>query len=332
MSRARDLFERLRVGQSDALDELIADREPESLFLDFKRSPNKGVGRLLSPDDNKNLAKAVSGFANSSGGVLIWGVDCRRDPSGAEVAEKRPLSDAHGFNTKIQSAISRVTIPPHPGVEVISFEEPRAGPAGYVIVHVPQSLIGPTRSVSSNHYHLRTGSDFGIVPHDVLAGMFGRAPQPSVDLNLLSHPTRLDGRPGHLTLACGLVAINLGAVVGDRPYLSAFYGDFPGILAAVTPDREFFSVRRGKLPSFSVVAKPGLVLAPGGSEHICDIVLDIPLGQPCAIHLQCTLGVLGAPPRRFSLDATKESVADAFARAQVTGFPSSDILRLVPEG
>jgi predicted HTH transcriptional regulator len=28
----------------------------------------------LEDDDRKNLAKALSGFANSSGGVLLWGV------------------------------------------------------------------------------------------------------------------------------------------------------------------------------------------------------------------------------------------------------------------
>jgi len=332
MSRARDLFERLRTGRSSALDEVMADRQPESLFLDFKRSPNDGEGRQLSNDDNKNLGKAISGFANSSGGILIWGIDCRRDTSGVEKADKHPLKDAQGFNTKVQGAISRVTVPPHPSVEVLSFEQPGASPSGYVVVHVPQSTIGPIRSVSSNHYHLRTGSDFAIVPHDVLAGMFGRAPLPTVDLNLISHPARLDARPGHLTLAFGLVAVNFGAVIGERPYLSAFFGDFPAsLLTVLTPDRQSFSVRRGQLPTFSVVAFPSVVLAPGATEHICDVVLAIPVAEPRSVVLECTLGVLGAPPKRFSLSATRQSVKDGIDRAQSGGFPSSDIMQLVPE-
>lgn len=313
------------------MDELIADREPESLFLDFKRSPNDGTARQLAPEDNKNLSKAISGFANSSGGVVVWGVDCRRDnATGNEVANKYPLLDAGGFNTKLQSAISRTTIPPHPGIQVASFDEPGRTPAGYVALLVPQSLIGPIRSVVTNHYHIRTGSDFGIVSHDVLAGMFGRAPQPNVDLNIISHQTRLDSRPEHLTIAFGLIAVNLGSVVGERPYLSAFFGDFPqNLLTVQTPDHRSFSLRRSPLPTWSVVASQGVVLTPGATEHLCDIVMDVPIDRPRAISLECTLGVLGAPPKRFILSASQEEVRAGIARTQNGSLHSSDIVRLL---
>ena len=224
MSRAIDLFERLRSGQRTALEDLIAERELESLFLDFKRSPADGASLHFSPDDNKNLSRSISGFGNSSGGVVVWGVDCRREAvTGNEVASKHPLLDAGGFATKVQNAISRATVPPHSGVQVSFFTETEHSTAGYVAVLVPQSHVGPLRSVATNHYHLRSGSDFGIVPHDVLAGMFGRPPQPNVDLNVVSYPARLDGRPDHLTLAFGIFAVNLGAVVSERPYLSLIH-------------------------------------------------------------------------------------------------------------
>ncbi|MBN9203069.1 helix-turn-helix domain-containing protein [Methylibium petroleiphilum] len=333
MSRAHELFERLREGRCAALDSLVADREPESLFLDFKRSPQDGAAKNLAPEDNKNLSKAISGFANSSGGIVVWGVDCRRDGStGSEVAEKHPLLDAAGFNTKIQAAVSRTTIPPHPGVQVLSFDEPGQSPLGYVVVYIPQSLIGPIRSLATNHYHVRAGSDFGLVPHDVLAGMFGRPPQPNADLNLISHPARLDSNPGHLTVAFGFVAVNLGAVVGERPYLSAFIGDFPHKLLQVqSPDRQTFSVRRGPLPSFSVVSSDGFLLTPGATEHMCDVVIDVPVASPRPIRLECTLGVLGAPPKRFTLAASEASVRAGIARARGGHFPSSDVVALLPD-
>lgn len=332
MSRAQDLFERLRRGGCVALEELIADREPESLFLDFKRSPNDGAALQLAHDDNRNLSKAVSGFGNSSGGVAIWGVDCRRDvATGNEVASKHPLLDAQGFNTKLQGAVSRTTVPPHPGIEIISFDEPGRTPAGFVAVLVPQSVIGPIRSVVTNHYHIRTGSDFGIVPHDVLAGMFGRAPQPNAEMNLLSHPARLDSRPGHLTIAFGLIAVNLGVVVGERPYLSVHFGDLPqGLLTVQSPDNTSFIVRRSPIPTFSVVAAQGFVLAPGATEHLCDIIMEIPISQPRTILLECTLGVLGAPPKRFALSATQEAIGSGIAKLRAGYLQSSDIVQLVP--
>lgn len=332
MSRALELFERLRNGGYPALDELIADREPESLFLDFKRSPQDGAAKLLSAEDNRNLSRAISGFANSSGGIVVWGIDCRRDTStGAEVAAKHPLLDASGFNTKLQAAVSRTTVPAHPGVQVLFFDEPGQSPAGYVVVYVPQSSIGPIRSLGTNHYHLRTGSDFGIVPHDVLAGMFGRQPQPNIDLNIISHLARLDSNPGHLTLAFGLAVVNLGAVVGERPYISAFFGDFPQrLLNVFPPDRQHFSVRRSPIPNFSVVSSAGFLLTPGASEHLCDVVLDVPLGSPQAIQLECTLGVLGAPPKRFTLTASKEAIESAMSREAGTRFQSAGVFELLP--
>lgn len=330
MTRAHELFERLRNGGFSALEQLIADREPESLFLDFKRSPQDGLSRNLAPEDNKNLSKAISGFANSSGGIIVWGVDCRRDPvTGNEVTEKHPLLDAGGFNTKLQAAVSRTTIPPHQGVQVLFFDEPGQSPAGYAVVYVPQSLLGPIRALVSNQYHVRTGSDFSVLPHDVLAGMFGRVPQPNADLNLISHPARLDSKPGHLTIAFGFVAVNLGAVVGERPYLSAFIGDFPQKLLNVqSSDPEHFHVRRGLIPNFSVVSSVGFLLIPGATEHMCDIVINIPVSEPRAIKLDCTLGILGAPPKRFQLLASQSEVEKGIARASGGQFPSSDLLKL----
>lgn len=333
MSRATDLFERLQSGRRTTLEELILERELESLFLDFKRSPADGASRQLAPEDNKNLSKSVSGFGNSSGGVIVWGVDCRREANtGNEVAQKHPLLDAGGFATKVQNAISRATVPPHPGVQVSFFAEAETSTAGYVAVLIPQSHIGPLRSVVTNHYHLRSGSDFGIVPHDVLAGMFGRAPQPTVDLNVVSYPARIGGRPDHFTLAFGVFAVNLGAVVSERPYLSIAYGDLPSELIVVqTPDREAFSLRRGLLPVVGVVASAGVVLPPGASEHVCDVVIDTPLSRPRGFKLDCTLGVLGAPPRRFQMNASEESVRTAMEGARQGSLQTTDVVQLNPQ-
>jgi predicted HTH transcriptional regulator len=49
------------------------DNEPESLYVDFKEVANP-TNPMKQNDDKENFAKALSGFANSNGGVLIWGV------------------------------------------------------------------------------------------------------------------------------------------------------------------------------------------------------------------------------------------------------------------
>jgi len=79
MSRAEALSKTLCDGGIDAIRELVAARESEQLFFDFKRSRDCGAKLRLHVHDRNNLAKAVSGFGNSEGGVVVRGIDCLRD-------------------------------------------------------------------------------------------------------------------------------------------------------------------------------------------------------------------------------------------------------------
>src|SRR5262245_12795518 len=54
------------------IDDYIANRQEEHLTLDFKMINRAD---LSHKDDRRNFAKALSGFANSSGGLIIWGVE-----------------------------------------------------------------------------------------------------------------------------------------------------------------------------------------------------------------------------------------------------------------
>jgi hypothetical protein len=78
MERAKELFEKIKSDGKSAIEEFIFTHKTEELFLDFKRSADNGNGQRLHQNDRKNLAKAISGFGNSEGGVVIWGVDCSK--------------------------------------------------------------------------------------------------------------------------------------------------------------------------------------------------------------------------------------------------------------
>jgi hypothetical protein len=79
MDRAEEIFKRILDQGEAAIDNFILSRTSEELFLDFKRSSDKGTGPVLSQIDRNNLAKAISGFGNFEGGVIVWGVDCADD-------------------------------------------------------------------------------------------------------------------------------------------------------------------------------------------------------------------------------------------------------------
>ena len=113
MERCLEIYERIKERGQAAIEEFIADRRSEDLFLDFKRSSDDGNGNRLSNNDRKNLAKAISGFGNSEGGVIVWGVDCSLDVDGADVAHTEVfINNPTRFSSLLQGVISGCTVPP----------------------------------------------------------------------------------------------------------------------------------------------------------------------------------------------------------------------------
>ena len=56
----------------------------EDIFLDFKESRTSS-GALLD-DDQAHFSKAASGFAHQQGGMLVWGIEARKDADGIDEA------------------------------------------------------------------------------------------------------------------------------------------------------------------------------------------------------------------------------------------------------
>lgn len=85
MGRAEDLFLRIKKRGADEILRMVREKITEELFLDYKRSATDDTFAKLHRDDLKNFGKPIAGFANSEGGVIVWGVDCRRDPPNGDV-------------------------------------------------------------------------------------------------------------------------------------------------------------------------------------------------------------------------------------------------------
>ena len=185
MSRAEDIFQKLIYFGEDALDEFIRNRQTEELFMDFKRADSTGKhGWALCNDDRRNLAKCISGFGNSEGGVIVWGVECSRDTDVGDVAQaKIKVENVHRFLSWVESAISGCTIPSHNKVRnhIISCDKDGNG---YLATYIPRSEVAPLMTTIGNHIFIRSGSNNVPAPYAVISGMFGRRPQPNVALHL----------------------------------------------------------------------------------------------------------------------------------------------------
>ena len=88
-SLAEQFFNDCR-GASDCrahLRGLVAAQTPETDWLDFKCRPSRDANA------KEIWYKALSGFANTEGGVLVWGIEASKQPDGKDVASNVCLVD-----------------------------------------------------------------------------------------------------------------------------------------------------------------------------------------------------------------------------------------------
>jgi predicted HTH transcriptional regulator len=180
MGRAEDLFEALTRDGESAIDRLIATGASEELFLDFKRSVNNGASDTLLDADRDNLSKAISGFGNSEGGVIVWGVEAKPLKGSGDVARtKIPIESPSRFRSLLEGAASGCTVPAHPHVRSHKIEIAGTD-KGCVATYIRMSPLRPHQTVKDRKYYMRSGSNFDPVPHSVLRRVFGHPDPPMI--------------------------------------------------------------------------------------------------------------------------------------------------------
>ena len=332
MSRAEDIFEKLVYFGEDALDEFIRDRQTEELFMDFKQANSTGKhGWSLSPDDRRNLAKCISGFGNSEGGVIVWGVECSRDMDVGDVAkDKIKVQNVHRFMSWVESAISGCTIPSHNRVRnhIISVDE---NGDGYLATYIPRSEIAPLMTTIGNNIYIRSGSNNVPAPYAVIAGMFGRRPQPNVALKFenkklevlenddedILYPRTIDTPPQkYVKISFDIQCANDSNVIARELYLTCTTentgGEYNRVRFGEYNMMANFSGMEGHL---NLITKPEMRLPPRGILKFTrmEIVLSEYIDDDLLIN--GVIGADGAMPRSFRIYGNKNNMRSFAAKA-----------------
>lgn len=310
MERAEDIFNKIKSDGLKAIDEFIVTRKSEELFLDFKRSSDNGSGKYLSQNDRDNLAKAISGFGNSEGGLIVWGVDCSPDNSNADVAKaKVPLTDVKRFVSLIENAISGCTVPPHSGVKnhYVSIDNKDNG---YVITYIPKSENTPHQVIRKNQYYMRAGSNFEPVPHSVLAGMFGRRPQAKIIHGFFYKPVLIKEN-GSIEFEFGFSLRNLGPGIAKDIFINASTYSFPignSSLQLIPGPPEQWTGSFALGMQVSLISKSEMRLPP--ESFILPLTIKVILEPPFErdINIDVICGCSDSPSTKFHLKNTKENV------------------------
>lgn len=332
MSRAEDIFQKLIYFGEEALDDFILNSQTEELFLDFKQSINIGKnGMTLHRDDRKNLAKAISGFGNSEGGVIIWGVRCNNDPQIGDVAcEKVKVKNVYRFLSWIENAISGCTIPSHNRVRNHLISVDKKGD-GYLATYIPKSEVAPLMTTMGSAIYIRSGSNNVPAPYAVIAGMFGRRPQPNMELMIsdkkieildnaaedMIYPPSMENPPEqYIKLSFSIRGKNESGVIAREMYLSCTTSskgsEYSKIRFSNYNQMDFIPGIEGQL---NVITRPETRLPPRGVLKFTnmEIVLSPYIDDDLLID-----GVLGADhalPKDFRFYASKNKLRSYVAKA-----------------
>lgn len=316
LGRAEDIFSKVKNEGKQAIEEFLLNKQWEDLFLDFKRSTDNGSNARLDQRDREHLAKAISGFGNSEGGVIIWGVDCCPNSEGADLpSAMRPIQNPRRFVSWIENAVSGCTIPPHTNVENYAVEL-ESGNEGFVVTYIARSNNAPHQIVSglrdAYKYLIRAGASFVPTPHAVLAGMFGRRPQPNMKHKLFTEPVSALRNGADIVLfdVSGILGLqNLGPGIARDAFVNAT------VLQNINENCLSFTANTDWLyQNFSsfqstAICKPHIRISPESYIAAFNIFIRLkpPFVRDMEIHI--TYGCADAPPTKFLIKSTKEQIA-----------------------
>jgi len=173
-SAARVYFEFIKT-QADPFHFLSSMPDPaaphypffEEEWIDFKGSPRD------EKDAKRIWSKALSGFANITDGLIIWGIDARKmAPKNIDAASGlRLIPDPPTFESKLRDWLRDATNPPVMGVEFQSYRDTTG--SGFVVCLIPESSHKPHRSeFADKHYYYRASDDFHMAEPGLLRVLF----------------------------------------------------------------------------------------------------------------------------------------------------------------
>ena len=176
------LWEDLIADPANAVQSLITSKTHESLRLEFKTKSDQSGD--LNKDDKKNLGEALSGFSNSDGGILIFGIETKRDGEGEYASEFKPIYPLSALHSKIESLCSEYVSPSNITIEVTSVILQKD--TGLIAIKIPRGDNRPYMSMAPNHqrYYKRTHDRFVPMEHYEVVDLVKISDSPTLECEL----------------------------------------------------------------------------------------------------------------------------------------------------
>lgn len=180
--RVRELFTEIVDGREPLLRQWLADKMGESSILDFKLASKRCAP--LDKYDREHLAEALSGFANSEGGVIVWGVDCKKVDDIDCIQRLVPINMAEAFESSVRSLSAQLCSPGVPGLKIKRIDSDEGTGMGYVVCMIPPVDGPPVMALAQDQhcFFYRDIDSFRRMPHWMVERGFNQRLKPKLDL------------------------------------------------------------------------------------------------------------------------------------------------------
>lgn len=169
------------------VDRLVQEKREEDLYLEFKQKADRSNGDL-SDKERRAFSKALSGFANADGGILLFGIETKKSQDAPDRAHAlKPIMNAERFRVRLLDSIINATQPAVDGVRIEMIT--CTSGEGYVKCLVPASDLVPHRAMlADREYWRRTSNGFQRMEHYELEDVFGRRQRPVLRVRVELRP------------------------------------------------------------------------------------------------------------------------------------------------
>jgi hypothetical protein len=157
MDNAKLIFQQFANGSIDYIRQNILNKPLEDTWIECK-SKSDPTHPKLDEKDKSNFAKNLSGFANTSGGVLIFGLKATKNSEGFDiVTEEQPIKDLDLFEAALREQEPHIVERAISEIEYKGVYTDEDKTEGILLVYIPESTNPPHRSLKDKHFYLRAG-------------------------------------------------------------------------------------------------------------------------------------------------------------------------------
>lgn len=306
------------------------DQELESTILDFKKFGSEGNCQEFNTDKDKmNIAKTLSGFANTEGGIVIWGVSTKKRGTVDYASSFQKCNDPDRALSQLKRLSHDAVSPMVPGLthEIIRLQDK----TGILKTYVPKMEDVPRMAMHGfNRYYGRVDDSFRPLNHDQVAALFRRSVAPDLRLGCAAYHGGIRGTGGaqrnFVHLRIYLCNTGIGGLA-LYPFISVKIPSESDLsFESSKPDKWFDNVYQGRFVQY--LGRQGTAIPPGATLWVGQIKLASKEHFHKSIELHVNICAEHATAKRFDLSIEPDNI-HSLDREQQADFDAD--LKMYPE-